>query len=155
MRHMAGLGMRPVLDPLHHISFPDWLVDGFANARFPERYTSFVVEVAKRYPWVDAYTIFNEPLPTTLFCSHTGWWYPYRASDEDFVRMAVNVGRAICRSSHALTRLNPDVRFVHIDTCEQHRAVDSRVEEWVEFANARLRIALKRYPLFSVSATGN
>src|SRR5215218_6513066 len=31
MLFMRDHGMHPVLDPLHHISFPDWLHDGFAN----------------------------------------------------------------------------------------------------------------------------
>jgi beta-glucosidase/6-phospho-beta-glucosidase/beta-galactosidase len=137
MEYMRTNGMRPILDPLHHISFPDWLENGFANPDFPALYARFVTAVAKRYPWVQSYTVFNEPLPTTLFCSYTGGWYPHQASDECFVRMAVNVGRAICLVSEALRRLRSDIRFVHVDTCEQHRALDNASEDWVRFASAR------------------
>jgi beta-glucosidase/6-phospho-beta-glucosidase/beta-galactosidase len=32
------LGLDPIVDPLHHTSFPDWLGGGFADAEFPARY---------------------------------------------------------------------------------------------------------------------
>lgn len=137
MRFMQKHGMTPILDPLHHISFPDWLDQGFANPDFPRLYERFVAEICRRYPWVTHYTIFNEPLPTTLFCSYTGWWYPHRKSDNDFVRMAGNVARAICAVGAMLQRECPGVKFIHIDTCETHRAKDRQSEAWTEFANHR------------------
>jgi len=137
MSFMQRNGMTPILDPLHHISFPDWLDQGFANPDFPARYEKFVTEIAKRYPWANVYTIFNEPLPTTLFCSYTGGWYPHQASDDCFVRMALNVARAICRASAAVSHVIPDARFVHVETCEVHRAMDGRCEPWARFTNAR------------------
>jgi beta-glucosidase/6-phospho-beta-glucosidase/beta-galactosidase len=137
LQFMRQHGMHAVLDPLHHISFPDWLTDGFANPCFPELYERFVTRVAQRYPWVDAYTVFNEPLPTTLFCSYSGWWYPFQSSDRHFVRMALNVARAICNVSASLRRCNQNVRFFHMDTCEVHRATDTKSEKWAQFANIR------------------
>ncbi|MBV8820888.1 MAG: beta-galactosidase, partial [Acidobacteriaceae bacterium] len=74
MKFLEVNGMDPVLDPLHHTSFPDWLDQGFANPQFPERYANFLLELRRRYSWANRYTLFNEPLPTTLFCSHTGMW---------------------------------------------------------------------------------
>jgi beta-glucosidase/6-phospho-beta-glucosidase/beta-galactosidase len=129
--------MNPIVDPLHHTSFPDWLDQGFDNVDFPELYVRFLREFAERYPWVERYTIFNEPLPTTLFCSYTGMWYPHGASDDHFVRMALNVGKAICLSAEMLQQARPGVKFVHVDTCESHYASDRRSEEWVRFANER------------------
>src|SRR5205085_8570234 len=101
-------------------SFPSWLHQGFANPAFPELFVAFTEAFAERYPWVSRYTIFNEPLPTTLFCSHTGMWYPYLRSENDFVAMTVNVCKAICLASAALLRRNSAVELVHIDTCEYH-----------------------------------
>lgn len=137
MEYMRKHGMNPILDPLHHISFPDWLQDGFANPEFPAIYERFVAQLAGRYPWANLYTVFNEPLPTTLFCSYTGWWYPHHSSDDHFVRMAVNVARAICRVSAMLRQKIPNVQFIHVDTCEVHRAKDQKSEEWTAFANQR------------------
>src|SRR5436305_1628176 len=31
MQFMYDHGMDPILDPLHHVSFPDWLDQGFSN----------------------------------------------------------------------------------------------------------------------------
>jgi beta-glucosidase/6-phospho-beta-glucosidase/beta-galactosidase len=56
MEYMRRHGMRPILDPIHHISFPDWLDDGFLNPRFPDLYSRFLAAVAQRYPWVRSYT---------------------------------------------------------------------------------------------------
>jgi beta-glucosidase/6-phospho-beta-glucosidase/beta-galactosidase len=137
MSYMQANGMTPILDPLHHVSFPDWLDQGFANPEFPKVYELFVTQVAQRYPWANLYTVFNEPLPTTLFCSFTGLWYPHGASNRSFVRMAVNVARAICLASAALQRTILDVQFIHAETCETHRAKDGASKEWVRFANAR------------------
>jgi beta-glucosidase/6-phospho-beta-glucosidase/beta-galactosidase len=130
--HNMGL----IADPLHHTSFPDWLTDGFANPHFPELYQRFVEKLARRYDWIEQYTVFNEPLPTTLFCSYTGWWYPHQHSDDAFARMAINVGRAISNVSSMLTKMNPSIRFIHVDTCEGHQAIDKRSESWVDFAKS-------------------
>ncbi len=137
MEAMFRLGMRPILDPLHHVSFPNWLEDGFLHPEFPALYCRFLIELARRYPWVEHYTVFNEPLPTVLHCSHNGQWYPHHRSDSHFVRMAANAARAICLATAELRSFNSRVQLVHIDTCEHHRALDRQAEMWVEHANHR------------------
>jgi beta-glucosidase/6-phospho-beta-glucosidase/beta-galactosidase len=137
MQFMRDSRMRPILDPLHHISFPDWLTGGMSNPLLAGLYERFVLAVARRYDWATEYTVLNEPLPTTIFCGYRGLWYPYGCSDGEFVRMAVNVARTICRVSAALLKHNPNIRLVHIDTCETHRALDRQSEGWVEHANER------------------
>ncbi len=129
--------MRPIIDELHHTSFPDWLSGGFAAPEFPELYVRLLEKFSARYDWVQDYTIFNEPLSTTLFCSYTGMWYPHSRSTRAFVQMAQNVGRAICLGSAMLTRRDPAVQLIHVDTAEYHRSLDSKSENWVRFANDR------------------
>jgi hypothetical protein len=51
--------------------------------------------------------------------------------------MAINVGRAISNVSSMLTKMNPSTRFIHVDTCEGHQAIDKRSAPWVDFANQR------------------
>lgn len=137
MRHMRQHGMRPVIDLLHHTSFPDWLENGFANSEFPAAFCRYVEAFAARYEWVDRYTIFNEPLATTLLCSYTGDWYPHYRSETEFVHMGVNVCRAIRMADRSLRRIRRDFCSVYIDTCEHHSALDRRSERWVAFANDR------------------
>ncbi len=134
---MRELELRPILDPLHHISFPDWLADGFANPRFPQLYTTFVEAVAKRYDWVHRYTVVNEPLPTLVLCALTGAWYPHHRSERSFVLMAINVARAICMTGATLRKINPQIELIHIDSCEHHRALDDGSRNFVQWANRR------------------
>ena len=134
---MRELGLQPILDPLHHVSVPDWLTDGFANPEFPRLYSRFVEQVAKRYEWVDRYTVVNEPLPTLVLCALSGEWYPHRRSDRDFVTMAIHVARALCLATAALHKINPRIQLVHVDACEHHRALETQSEEWVRHANDR------------------
>jgi hypothetical protein len=135
MNALRARAIRPVIDPCHHVSIPAFLDGGFADPEFPERYLRFVAAGAERYPWITEYTIFNEPFPTTLFCGKTGFWYPYRTSDRDFVAMALNVATAICRVSDLLVQI-PGFKSVHFETCEHHQGLDDRGREWAKRENA-------------------
>ncbi len=137
MALMRKLGLQPILDPLHHVSFPDWLEQGFANPAFPELYLRFIEKLTQRYEWAERFTVLNEPLPTLVLCALTGDWYPYQRSEVEFVRMAANVARAICIAGAKLRSSNPRVQLFHIDSCEHHRALDKQSERWVEHANHR------------------
>lgn len=124
------LGLTPIADPLHHTSFPSWLTAGFANPDFPAVYRDFCAAFAARYPWVRQYTVFNEPLPTTLLCTELGAWYPARRNETAFYRMALNVGRAICEATAAIAAVQPAAIFIHVDTAERHGARDRESEEF-------------------------
>ena len=133
--HMKENGLRPILDPLHHTSFPQWLAGGFANKNFPLLYLRFVTALAERYPWASDYTVINEPFVTTWFCGHEGTWYPKYRGDAAFVPMLMNVVEAIVDVSRMLVKANPDIRLVHVEAAEKHRAVDIESEGHAEFHN--------------------
>jgi beta-glucosidase/6-phospho-beta-glucosidase/beta-galactosidase len=137
LAYIAESGLDPIVDPIHHTSFPDWIGGGFAHPRFPDFYQRFVEEFARRYPWVKKYTLFNEPFVTTLFCGNEGIWYPGVRHPRMFIRMTASVGRAICQTAEAVSRLVPDVEFIHIDTCEHHTALSARGRERAAFYNER------------------
>ena len=137
MEFMQRAGMEPIVDPLHHTSFPEWLIDGFLHPKFPALYERFIDRISDRYGWVNKYTVVNEPLATTIFCSLTGMWYPHRASERDFVAMSLQVARCMCRCIHLLRRKNKAIEIVHVDTCEHHRVIDEQSAEWASFANER------------------
>lgn len=134
---MRELGLAPIADPLHHTSFPRWLADGFLNPDFPAAYRDFCAAAARRYPWVREWTVFNEPLPTTLLCTDMAAWYPARRGEEAFYRVALNVARAICEATAAIRREQPAARFIHIDTAEGHGALDAASEEFARLLNER------------------
>jgi beta-glucosidase/6-phospho-beta-glucosidase/beta-galactosidase len=128
LTHLRASGVDPILDPLHHTSFPDWLEGGFANPEFPELYLKFVTAIAERYPWIWQYTVVNEPFVTTWFCGHEGKWYPFGTGDTTFVPMLMNVIEAIVSTSRMLVETLPEVRLVHVDAAEAHRAIDKESE---------------------------
>lgn len=137
MAAMRRLALDPIIDPIHHTSFPAWLELGFLDERFAGSYTAFALAFAERYPWVRRYTPFNEPMPTTFFCAHEGIWKPYEAHEKQWLRMASNVARAVSHVSRELKRANPEIQIVHVDTCEAHHAMDEPSVPWARFLNDR------------------
>jgi hypothetical protein len=135
MKHLRELGIEPILDPLHHTSFPDWLKGGFASPQFVDSYFRFVEALAERYPWVTHYTVVNEPFVTTWFCGKEGVWYPYKRGHKNFAPMILNVAEVTNRVSRMLVDANPNVQLVHVDASEQHRSLDVQSEPFARFMN--------------------
>src|SRR3712207_8322277 len=54
-------GAVPIVDLVHHTTYPDWLSDGFRGPDFGPAFVRYCEQVALRYPWLPAYTLFNEP----------------------------------------------------------------------------------------------
>src|SRR5579883_1891365 len=137
MKFFQQQGMVPVLDTMHLTSFPAWLHEGFAAPDFGPLYLRFLRKFCERYPWATHFTVFNEPLPATLFCADMALWPPYRRNTGEWVRMLLNVARTICEATAVLKRLQPSAQFIHVDTGEQHHAIEKAAERWVEFTNHR------------------
>jgi beta-glucosidase len=70
MSLLADDGWHPIVDLVHHTSIPRWLDGGFGDPRFADAYLRYVTEFAERYPWVESYTLFNEPFSTLFLCGH-------------------------------------------------------------------------------------
>jgi glycosyltransferase involved in cell wall biosynthesis len=117
---MREIGLEPIVDLLHHTSYPRWLTDGLRDRRFGPAYLSFAVAVAERYPWLTAYTLMNEPLTTFLFAGQEGLWPPYDRGLEGFARLAANVLPALSAAEARWRELNPQARHIWVDTCEHH-----------------------------------
>lgn len=137
LEFMRRNGMRPIVDPLHHTSFPDWLKGGFSDPAFPRLYARFLGKLLERYEWLDRYTVVNEPFATTILCSVMGVWHPYEESDAAFVRTSVQMASALTLGANVIRRHNPRIQLVRVDSCERHRALDQASEPWVEFCNHR------------------
>lgn len=135
MNRLRELKIEPIIDPLHHTSFPEWLAAGFANPDFVDLYSKFVAALAERYPWVKYYTIINEPFVTALFCGHEGIWYPHFRTKQSFVTMVLNMSGATCRISRRLMETLDEVHFVHVDACEKHRPVNAESIQNADFRN--------------------
>jgi beta-glucosidase/6-phospho-beta-glucosidase/beta-galactosidase len=130
-------GMRPIVDLCHHTSYPRWLKRGFADRRFAEAYLRYVEAFAARYPWVEEYTLFNEPFTTFLLCGQMGVWPPHMEGLKGFLTLARNVLPALTEASRALRDLLPEARHFYVDTCERASATNRHAAPHAELANDR------------------
>ncbi len=135
--YLQDQGMKPIVDLLHHTSYPRWLTQGFDDERFPSAYLRYAEAFARRYPHVDSYTLFNEPFTTFLFCGFLGTWPPHFKGLDGFVRLASNVFPAVAQASRMYRELLPDARHVYVDTAERHSAAKRWARRFTALANDR------------------
>ena len=133
MNTLEEMGIEPILDPLHHTSFPSWLTGGFAHPDFVEVYTKFVQQLMEHYPWVTKYTIINEALVTTMFCGEFGIWYPFKKGRKTFYQMLLPVAQAIRDISLLLE--TKGVQHWWMDSCEVHRGYDPASRKFAKQRN--------------------
>jgi len=67
--HISEAGIEPIVDLLHHTSYPAWLTDGFRDRRFGPAFVRYATAVAERYPGPD----FLHTLQRTLRHPFPGW----------------------------------------------------------------------------------
>ncbi len=135
--HLHDRGLRPILDLVHHTSYPRWLEGGFADPRFGGAYLRFAEAVARRYPWIPEYTLFNEPFSTLFLAGHEAIWPPYLSGIEGFVQLIANVLPAVTEASRMYRSLLPEAHHVYVDTCEHHYAGDEASGPYTAMANDR------------------
>ena len=134
---MQERGMRPIPDLLHHTSYPRWLKRGFADRRFAASYLRYVEAFALRYPWVQEYTLCNEPFTTFLLCGQEGVWPPYLQGLKGFLTVARNMLPALTEASRAYRDLLPRARHFYVDTCERASAATPDAQAVADMANDR------------------
>ena len=136
------LGMEPIVDLVHHTSYPRWLSDGFRDRRFGPAYIRYAEAVARRYPWLTSYTLFNEPFATLFLGGHEALWPPYDSGIEGFARLLNNVLPALRSAANCWSGLLPDARHVWVDTCEHHRGAPGGPADHAALANDRRHVVL-------------
>lgn len=134
-------GAVPIVDLVHHTSYPSWLTDGFRGADFGPALLDYAEAVARRYPWLGAYTIFNEPFATLFLAGHEGLWPPYDRGLPGLARLANSVLPAVSQASRCWAELLPAARHVWVDTAEHHAGSPAQAG-YVELANDRRHLFL-------------
>jgi beta-glucosidase/6-phospho-beta-glucosidase/beta-galactosidase len=136
LAYLQDAGLRPIVDLVHHTSYPHW-IDDFADPGFGPALLRYVTAFAERYPGVESYTIFNEPFTTFLLCGQVGIWPPHLLGLEGFLTVARNVFPALTEASRLLRELLPDARHVYVEACERHTASSSPGAQFAEWTNDR------------------
>jgi beta-glucosidase/6-phospho-beta-glucosidase/beta-galactosidase/glycosyltransferase involved in cell wall biosynthesis len=142
LEHLRDRNVEPIVDLVHHTSYPEWLSDGFRDRRFGPAYLAFAEAVARRYPWLTAYTLFNEPFATLFLAGHEALWPPYDRGIAGFARLLNNVLPAVSAASQIWSELLPDAQHVWVDTCEQHAGSAGSPADYASLANDRRHVAL-------------
>ena len=145
LRHMRDADLTPIVDLVHHTSYPRWLTGGFADPTFGPAYLRYAEAVAARYPWVEEYTLFNEPFSTLFLAGHEAIWPPYQRGLDGFVGLLANVLPAVAEASRRYRDLLPHARHVWVDTCERHTGSTPGGREYAALANDRRWFVLDRF----------
>ena len=128
------LGVRPVVGLLHHGSGPRYT--DLVDPEMPDQLASYAGAVARRYPWVDAYTPVNEPLTTARFSGLYGHWYPHGRDDRSFARALLQQCRATVLAMRAIRDVNPTALLVQTEDLGETRSVPALAYQ-AEFENQR------------------
>jgi dTDP-4-dehydrorhamnose reductase len=139
MDRLHGLGLAPIVGLLHHGSGPHYT--HLMAPRFPGLLAAYAEAVARRYPWVDAYTPVNEPLTTARFSGLYGIWYPHARDDRAFVRILMHQVQATVLAMAAIRRVNPaaqliqtdDVGYTHSTPALKYQADFENERRWLSF----------------------
>ena len=107
---LRTLGVDPIVGLVHHGSGPRY-APVFDEA-FAPGLAAFGAAVARRYPWVTAFTPVNEPLTTARFTGLYGHWFPHRRDAASFIRILLNECRATVLTMEAIRRITPEARLV-------------------------------------------
>jgi dTDP-4-dehydrorhamnose reductase len=113
LARLRALGIRPIAGLVHHGSGPRHT--SLTDPAFAEGLAAFAGAVARRYPWLEAYTPVNEPLTTARFSGLYGHWYPHGHDSATMVRALLVQCRATVLAMRAVRAISPDALLVQTE----------------------------------------
>lgn len=113
LEKIRALGMDPVAGLLHHGSGPKFT--DLTDPYFPEKLARYAAKVASQFPWIEYYTIVNEPLTTARFSGLYGCWYPHTKTDLGFSIMLLNELKATVLSMREIRKINPAAKLIQTE----------------------------------------
>lgn len=110
---LRALGIDPIVGLVHHGSGPAGT--DLTDPGFVEGLAAFAEAVARRYPWVRAFTPINEPLTTARFSGLYGHWYPHARDTAACLRALVLQVRATAAAMQRIRAIVPGARLVQTE----------------------------------------
>ncbi len=120
LARLRGLGIRPIVGLVHHGSGPAHT--SLLDPELPGKLAAYAQSVARRYPWIDAYTPINEPLTTARFSALYGHWYPHIRDDLSCMRALLLQCRATICAMQAIRAVNPAAQLVQTEDMGETRS---------------------------------
>jgi len=103
----------PIAGLIHHGSGPHYT--SLLDPNFPDLLARHAERVARRYPWIDAFTPVNEPLTTARFSALYGHWYPHQASYPAFLTALIHQCQATVKAMRAIRQVTPHAQLIQTD----------------------------------------
>jgi dTDP-4-dehydrorhamnose reductase len=113
LERLEQLGISPIVGLVHHGSGPAGI--DLTDAGFVEGLAEFAEAVARRYPWIEAYTPINEPLTTARFSALYGHWYPHARNTSAFLQALMHEVRATARAMQRIREIVPVAQLVQTE----------------------------------------
>ncbi len=134
LEKLRELGVRPIVGLVHHGSGPRYT--SLLDASFATGLARHAEAVARRYPWVDAWTPVNEPLTTARFSALYGLWHPHLREEGAFWTALLNQIDAVRLAMRAIREINPDAKLVQTEDLGRIYST-AQVAEQARFENLR------------------
>lgn len=139
LARLGQLGIRPIVGLVHHGSGPAHT--SLIDPDFPQKLAEYADAVARRYPWLDAFTPINEPLTTARFSGLYGLWYPHGTDDKTFARALINQCKATLLAMQAIRAVNPAAQLVQTEDLGKTYSTEALADQ-AEFDNQRRWLSL-------------
>ncbi|MBA3512669.1 family 1 glycosylhydrolase [Sphingomonas sp.] len=110
LKRLRELGIQVIGGLVHHGSGPRYT--NLLDANFPSLLADYADKVARRYPWVEAWTPVNEPLTTARFSCLYGHWYPHKHDIDAMFRALVIECLATAGAMKAIRKVNPAAQLL-------------------------------------------
>jgi dTDP-4-dehydrorhamnose reductase len=134
LHRLRALGVRPIAGLLHHGSGP--VHTSLLDPELPTKLADYALAVARRFPWIDAWTPVNEPVTTARFCGLYGLWYPHGRHDAHFVRILLQQLKATVSAMRAVRRVVPGALLIQTEDLG-HTTGTAPLQYQAEFDNQR------------------
>jgi hypothetical protein len=79
LERLRALGLKVIIGLVHHGNGPSRT--SLLNESFATGLGSYAGKVARRFPWIEAWTPVNEPVTTARFSALYGIWYPHHRDE--------------------------------------------------------------------------
>ena len=110
LKRLRELGIKVIAGLVHHGSGPRYT--DLLDPKFPELLADYAGRVARRYPWIDAWTPVNEPLTTARFSCLYGHWYPHERDIDAMFRALGNECLGTALAMEAIRKINPNAELL-------------------------------------------
>src|SRR5919106_3863402 len=140
MAEIRRLRIAPILDLLH-FGVPDWMGD-FQNPDMPLHFAAYAGAVARRYPWVRAYTPVNEIYVSARNSGWDGLWNERLRTERGFVTALKHLVAANLLAGAAIARHRPDAIIVQSESAEYTHHVSAAPSHEVKLRNKLIFLSL-------------